>query len=41
MELLMTLFPGIGTFFFQDPVVAIARLFLIAFGFFLAYMGFT
>lgn len=41
MELLMTLFPGIGTFFVQDPVIAVARLFLIAFGFLLAYMGFT
>ena len=41
MELLMTLFPGIGTFFVQDPVIAAARIFLIIFGFFLAYMGFT
>ena len=41
MEFLMALFPGIGTFFAQDPMIAVARLFLIAVGFLLAYMGFT
>lgn len=37
----MNLFPGIGTLFASDPKIAIARIFLICFGFFLAYMGFT
>ena len=41
MEFITTLFPGIGTFFAQEPIIAAARLFLIAFGFFLSYMGFT
>ncbi|MGN0967625.1 MAG: Na+-transporting malonate decarboxylase, carboxybiotin decarboxylase subunit [Oscillospiraceae bacterium] len=39
-EFLTQLFPGISTFFQMEPVIAIARLFLIALGFFLAYMGF-
>lgn len=38
---LMQLFPGIGTFFAVEPVVAIARLALILLGFVLAYMGFS
>ncbi len=37
---LMQLFPGIGTFFVQDTVIAVARIALICFGFLLAYMGF-
>ena len=42
-EFLTELFPGISTFFMQfadDPKIAIARLFLIALGFLLAYLGF-
>ncbi len=39
-DFLTQLFPGISTFFQMEPVIAIARLFLIALGFFLAYMGF-
>lgn len=35
-----TLFPGIASLFVQDPVVAISRIVLILFGFFLAYLGF-
>ena len=37
---LTQLFPGISSFFQMEPVIAIARIFLIALGFFLAYMGF-
>ena len=39
-DFLIQLFPGISTFFMVEPVIAIARIFLIALGFFLAYMGF-
>ena len=41
MELLTTLFPGIGTMLAQEPAIAIARVVLIVAGFILAYMGFT
>ena len=41
MSTVMTLFPGIGTFFAQEPTIAFARIFLIVFGFCLAYLGFT
>ncbi|MGI5966378.1 Na+-transporting malonate decarboxylase, carboxybiotin decarboxylase subunit [Anaerotruncus rubiinfantis] len=40
MEWLLSLFPGIGTFFAVEPAIAVARIFLICFGFLLAYMGF-
>lgn len=39
-DLFLQLFPGIGTFFAQDPATAIARIVLILFGAFLAYLGF-
>ena len=39
-DILTQLFPGISTFFAVDPSIAIARLFLIALGFLLAYLGF-
>ena len=41
MDMLLNLFPGIGTLFASEPVIAAARIFLIFFGFLLAYMGFT
>lgn len=43
VEFLSQLFPGISTFFAQfaeSPAIAIARIFLIALGFLLAYLGF-
>ena len=40
MDFLANMFPGIGTFFEMEPSVVIARLFLIALGFVLAYLGF-
>lgn len=40
LEQLFAVFPGIGTLFVQEPVIAFARLGLMAFGFFLAYLGF-
>lgn len=40
MEWLTNLFPGIGTLFAMPPVIAVTRVFLICFGFVLAYMGF-
>ena len=40
MEQLIHLFPGIGSFLVDDPLVAITRLALIAFGGVLAYYGF-
>ena len=40
MEWLMNLFPGIGTLFAAEPVIALARLLLIVLGFLLACMGF-
>lgn len=39
-DILMNLFPGIASLFVQDPVIAGARLVLIAAGFLLAYLGF-
>ena len=39
-EVLTQLFHGISTFFAVEPNIAIARLFLIALGFLLAYLGF-
>jgi oxaloacetate decarboxylase beta subunit len=39
-EVLIRLFSGIGSFFVQDPKIAIARVILIAVGVVLAYMGF-
>ena len=39
-EFLTQLFPGISTFFMVEPVIAIARIFLIVLGFLLAYLGF-
>lgn len=40
INMLATLFPGIASLFVQDPIIAGARLALIIFGFFLAYLGF-
>lgn len=40
MSLVATLFPGIASLFVQDPVIACARIFMIIFGFALAYLGF-
>jgi oxaloacetate decarboxylase beta subunit len=40
MNIIMNLFPGIFSFAVQDPVIAGARVFLIVFGFVLAYLGF-
>jgi len=40
MEHLIHLFPGIGTLFVQAPSIAIARVALMGFGLFLAYLGF-
>ncbi|MEI2388021.1 Na+-transporting malonate decarboxylase, carboxybiotin decarboxylase subunit [Breoghania sp. JC706] len=37
---LLTIFPGIGTLFVQDPVIAFARIGFIVLGFVLAYLGF-
>jgi len=39
-DILPNLFPGIFSLLVQDTSVAVARLFLIAFGFLLAYLGF-
>lgn len=39
-NLLTTLFPGIASLFIQDPMIAVARVVLIIFGFVLAYLGF-
>lgn len=41
MEWITELFPGIGTFFASEPIVALARVALICIGFALAYAGFT
>lgn len=41
MDLFATLFPGIGTFLAQEPAIAVVRVFLILFGFAIAYLGFT
>lgn len=40
MEQLIHLFPGVGSFFIDEPVVALSRLVLIVFGCVLAYYGF-
>jgi Na+-transporting malonate decarboxylase carboxybiotin decarboxylase subunit len=40
VEVLYNLFPGIFTFFVQDYGIVLARIFLITFGFILAYLGF-
>jgi Na+-transporting malonate decarboxylase carboxybiotin decarboxylase subunit len=40
MEILQNLFPGIFSLFVQESAVAWARIFLIIFGFLLAYLGF-
>ena len=40
MEMFSSLFPGIGTFFAQEPAISIARIFLIVLGFVLSYLGF-
>ena len=40
LQQLFTIFPGIATMFVQEPSIAFARLFLIAGGFLLAYLGF-
>ena len=39
-SMLMNLFPGVTSLLVQDPMVAGARILLIIFGFFLAYLGF-
>ena len=40
MDIFVKLFSGIGTFFIEDPKIAIARILLIILGFVLAWMGF-
>lgn len=40
MDIFVKLFSGIGTFFIEDPKIAIARFLLIVLGFILAWMGF-
>jgi len=40
-DVLHNLFPGIFSFFVQDSAIVYARIFLILFGFLLAYLGFT
>ncbi|SEJ79314.1 oxaloacetate decarboxylase, beta subunit [Propionispira arboris] len=40
MNFLMQLFPGIGSFFVQDPIIIGARIVLIILGFVLAYYGY-
>ncbi|WP_444463695.1 Na+-transporting malonate decarboxylase, carboxybiotin decarboxylase subunit [Rhodobacter capsulatus] len=40
LETLFNIFPGIGTLFIQEPMIAIARLLFIGLGFLLAYLGF-
>ena len=40
LEQLMYVFPGIGTMFVQEPLIAFSRLGMIALGFLLALMGF-
>ncbi len=41
IDTLIQLFSGVGSFFIQDPKIAIARIVLIIFGALLAYAGFT
>ena len=40
VHMLGNLFPGISSLFLQEPMIAGARIALICFGFFLAYLGF-
>ena len=40
MDQLIHLFPGIGSFFVDEPIVAVTRIVLIIFGIVLAYYGF-
>jgi len=40
MNMFFQIFPGIGTLFAVEPKICIARIFLILFGIFLAYLGF-
>ena len=40
MDMLIHLFPGIGSFFIDEPIVAFSRIALIVFGIVLAYYGF-
>jgi oxaloacetate decarboxylase beta subunit len=40
MDQLIHLFPGIGSFFVDEPIVAVTRIVLIIFGMVLAYYGF-
>ncbi|MBZ8132410.1 Na+-transporting malonate decarboxylase, carboxybiotin decarboxylase subunit [Afifella sp. IM 167] len=40
LQQLLSIFPGIGTLFVQDPVIAFSRVGLIVLGFVLAYFGF-
>ena len=40
MDIFIKLFSGIGSFFIEDPTIAIARILLIILGFVLAWMGF-
>lgn len=39
-DMVQMLFPGVASLFVQEPMIAIARIVLIAFGFLLAYLGF-
>ncbi len=41
LDTVVQLFPGVGSLFVQDSTIAIARICLIAFGFVIAYLGFT
>jgi len=40
LNIITQLFPGISTFFIQEPIIAFSRLGLIIFGFVIAYYGF-
>ncbi|MTI16846.1 Na+-transporting malonate decarboxylase, carboxybiotin decarboxylase subunit [Rhodobacteraceae bacterium RKSG542] len=40
LDQLFAVFPGIGTMFVQDPIIAFSRVGLMAVGFLLAYLGF-
>ena len=40
LQQLFAIFPGIGTLFIQEPVIAFSRVALIALGFLLSYLGF-
>jgi len=41
LDTIIQLFPGIGTLFIDEPIISIARIFLMGLGFLLAYLGFT